>query len=113
MNFFDVKELPKKKVKGGILVCSAYLKNVMLTYFEFDQGVRIPTHAHPHEQITLVLEGEMKFVIGENEKILKAGEGATVPSHTEHSVSVLSPAKAIDAWNPVRKDYIVLDEKQK
>ena len=107
MNFFNVKELPKKKIKEGIRMCSVYLKNVMLTYFEFEQGQEIPPHEHPHEQITFILEGEMQFRLGDEIKNLKAGEGVTVPSNMKHSVYALHPAKVVDAWNPIREDYVV------
>jgi len=107
MNFFNVKELPKKKIKEGIRMCSVYLKNVMLTYFEFEQGQDIPPHEHAHEQITFILEGEMEFRLGDEIKILKAGEGVTVPSNIKHSVYAISPVKVVDAWNPIREDYVV------
>jgi quercetin dioxygenase-like cupin family protein len=111
MNFFSVKELPKKKIKEGIRMCSAYLDNLMLTYFEFDQGQEIPSHKHPHEQITFILEGEMQFKLGDEIKNLRAGEGVTVPSNMMHSVCALTPVKVVDAWNPIREDYVVSWEK--
>lgn len=107
MNFFNIHELPKKNIKEGIRMCSVYLNNLMLTYFEFDQGQKIPFHAHPQEQITIILEGEMQFSLGDETRNLKAGEGVTVPSNMKHSVCALTPAKAADAWNPIREDYVV------
>jgi quercetin dioxygenase-like cupin family protein len=79
----------------------------MLTYFEFEQGQKIPSHEHPHEQITFILEGKMQFRLGDEIKYLKAGEGVTVPSNMKHSVYALRPVKVVDAWNPVREDYVV------
>ena len=107
MNFFDVKALPKKEVKKGITVCSAFLENVMLTYFEFEARTKIPTHRHHHEQITFIIEGEMEFSLEDKKKILKAGEGVIVPPNKEHSVSALTRVRVVDAWYPIREDYVV------
>jgi quercetin dioxygenase-like cupin family protein len=107
MGFFNVRELPKKKVSAGISVASVKLDNVMVTYFEFEQGKTIPLHSHPHEQITLILEGEMQFIMGAQTKRIGAGEGVTVPPQVSHSAVALTPVVAIDAWHPIREDYIV------
>jgi mannose-6-phosphate isomerase-like protein (cupin superfamily) len=49
----------------------------------------------------------MQFRLGDEIKNLKAGEGVTVPSNMKHSVYALHPVKVVDAWNPVREDYVV------
>ena len=41
-------------------------------------------------------------------RILKKGEGVTVPPDIEHKAIVLNkPVKAVDAWYPVRDDYVI------
>jgi quercetin dioxygenase-like cupin family protein len=66
----------------------------------------IPHHRHVHEQITYVLEGEMEFTVEGETKLLKAGDGVIILSNQEHSARVLDkPAKALDAWYPIREDY--------
>ncbi|MEN8262135.1 MAG: cupin domain-containing protein [Nitrospirota bacterium] len=67
----------------------------------------IPSHKHPHEQITYVIEGEIEFTLESETKILKAGDGVVIMPNQEHSAKILSkPAKAIDAWYPIKEDYI-------
>ena len=107
MYYFDVKELRKKEVKPGMTVCSVFLENLMITHFEFQPYTDIPTHQHMHEQITYVLEGELKFWVETEIRVLKAGEGVIIPPHMLHGAIALSHARVIDAWNPVREDYIV------
>lgn len=68
MNFFDVKELPKKEIKRGIWLRSVFLENVMLTYFKLEPNIEFPLHKHPHEQITFIIEGEMEFRLGDETK---------------------------------------------
>ena len=108
MPFFTFNDAKHKEVAPGARMRSAHLDNAMLTNFEFDEGAVIPRHKHPHEQITLVVEGEMELTVGDETRILKRGDGATVPLGVEHSAVILAPStKAVDAWHPVREDYIL------
>ena len=107
MDYFDIKVLPKKEIREGITVRSVFLNNVMLTYFEFEANTKIPAHRHHHEQITFILEGEMEFSLEGKKRILKAGDGVIVPSNKEHNVSALTRTIVVDAWSPVRNDYVV------
>ena len=108
MPFFRFNDAKYKEVFQGARMRSAHLENSMLTYFELDPGTVVPTHKHPHEQITLILEGEMEFTLAGETRILKSGEGATVPPNVEHKAVILSElVKAVDAWYPVREDYVI------
>ena len=87
---------------------SAHLEKAMLTFFELEAGATVPAHSHPHEQITLVLEGELEFTMEGETRILKKSEGVTIPPNIEHKAVVLSqPVKVVDAWYPVREDYVI------
>jgi quercetin dioxygenase-like cupin family protein len=83
------------------------LEKSMLTYFELEPNTQFPEHAHEAEQITLVLEGELTFTIEGRTVVLRKGDVIALPSNVIHSVSAGSvPCKAVDAWSPVRKDYL-------
>lgn len=106
MNFFTVSDLPATEMLPGITRRAVYLDNVMLTFFDFEPGAVVPEHAHPHEQITYVLEGAMDFTLGSETCILRAGYGVCIPPNMPHSARILeSPTRALDAWHPVREDY--------
>ena len=105
MPFYTVDDLPATEMMDGVLRRAVYLDNVMLTFFEFEPGRVIPEHAHPHEQISYVLEGEMLFTLDGQTRTLRAGEGATVPPNVPHSATFSGPARVMDAWHPVREDY--------
>lgn len=64
-------------------------------------------HAHPHEQLSLVLKGEAEFTIGDEKKLLKAGDAVSIPGNVEHSVVALVDTQVIDCFTPVRDDLIV------
>ncbi len=108
MSFFSFNNSDFREIAPGIRMRSAHLQQAMLTYFEFEPGAVIPPHKHPHEQITLILEGEMGLTVGEETRVLKAGEGAAIPPFVQHKAVILSrPTRAVDAWYPVREDYVL------
>lgn len=105
MSFFQVKDLPVTEMLEGVFRRAVYLDNLMLTFFDLEPGCEVPEHAHPHEQITYVLEGEMVFTLDGETRTLRAGEGATIPPNVPHSGVFPGPARVVDAWHPVREDY--------
>ena len=108
MSFFDIKDLPEKEVISGIKLKSAYLNNLMITMVNLAPGAVLPEHSHPHEQISYCVSGSLELTVSGQKKNLTEGQGATVASNEKHS-GVAGPDGAffIDAWNPVREDYIV------
>jgi quercetin dioxygenase-like cupin family protein len=71
----------------------------------------VPVHAHPHEQISFVVQGRVRFTIGEGdeEETVEVGPGDVVvaPSGTPHGAELLSDtARIIDAFTPIREDFL-------
>ncbi|MBI5050821.1 MAG: cupin domain-containing protein [Nitrospirae bacterium] len=106
MSFFRKSELKAKQILEGITLRAVSGEKTMMTFFEFEPNAVIPSHKHPHEQITYIIHGEIGFTIEGETKILKEGDGVVIPSNIEHSAKVLDkPTKAVDAWYPIREDY--------
>ncbi len=108
MDFFRVQELPGVEMLPGLVRRAVWLDNVMITFFTFAPHTVIPDHAHPHEQITYIVEGAMEFTLGEETRVLRAGEGVCIPPNVRHGARVLDASTmALDAWHPVREEYKV------
>jgi len=108
MVFFDRKKLPAKEALPGISMQEAHLENLMITMMALSPGAVIPEHAHPHEQISYCVSGSLALTVAGETKNLGPGEGAAIAADLKHS-AVTGPEGAffIDAWSPVREDYIV------
>ena len=108
MKSLVIDELPSKEMVPGVVLRSAYLDNVMVTFVNLASGSEVPSHSHPHEQITVMISGSLLFKLGGEEKLIRAGEVVLVPSGVEHCVeAVEGPAVAYDCWSPIREDYIL------
>lgn len=108
MKHLVIEDCPSKEMAPGVVLRSAYLENVMVTFVELDGDAEVPMHSHPHEQISVMIEGSLLFRVGGEEKVVKAGEVVLVPSNVEHGVKAVDgPALAYDCWSPIREDYIL------
>jgi len=106
MHFFRIEELPKTEMLPGIERRAVWLDGVMVTFFTFEPGSIVPEHAHSNEQITVVTKGSMEFTLGDETRVLRAGDGVCIPPDVPHKAVVLDDStEAYDAWNPPREDY--------
>jgi N-acetylglutamate synthase-like GNAT family acetyltransferase len=100
-------DLPLKQDVDGAQMWAVALENTMFTYFDMEAYTEFPEHSHEAEQITLVLEGELSFKFADRTIVLKTGDVIAIPSHAAHSASTGgAPCKAVDAWSPIRKEYL-------
>ena len=106
MDFFNISALPSTQMLPGIERRAVWLDQVMITFFKFQPQAIVPEHAHDNEQITVVTRGTLQFTLGNEVRVLHAGDGVCIPPNTPHSAVVLDePTEAYDAWSPPRDDY--------
>jgi quercetin dioxygenase-like cupin family protein len=90
----------------------AYTKNLMLAVFDLSgAGSTVPVHAHPHEQISFISQGRVRFTVGEGEdrEVIEVGPGDVIvsPPNVPHGAELLSDtARIIDAFHPIREDFL-------
>lgn len=87
--------------------------NVMVANLTLDEAAFVPKHHHHNEQISVVLEGSLKFLLGENqdqEVIVRAGEVLTLPPDLPHSALALEDTHVLDIFNPPRQDWLDGDD---
>jgi quercetin dioxygenase-like cupin family protein len=105
MSFVDVNNLDEKEIFPGIVGKFIHSKEMTIAFVTIDAGVDLPEHAHVHEQILNVLEGEFEIKVGGEKTILKAGNSFVLASNVPHSGRILKKCKIIDVFNPVREDF--------
>lgn len=99
-------ECSRHNIFPGVDIQTMAGVNVMLSLVEFEPGAIVQPHSHPHEQIGMLLEGELTFTIGGETRTLRPGEMWRIPGGVVHSaVAGDRPVKALDVFNPIREDY--------
>ncbi|GLS90171.1 cupin [Psychromonas marina] len=84
----------------------AHSENMMAVEVHFEKEAIGPMHSHPHEQLTYVLSGAFEFTIGEQVKIVKAGDTMYKEPNIEHGCVCLEAGVLIDNFTPMRKDFV-------
>ena len=74
------------------------------------KGCSVPEHSHHNEQISMMEQGSLKFVIAGEEKVLKAGQVLRIPPHVPHSAEALEDCVAVDLFSPPREDWLRGDD---
>jgi quercetin dioxygenase-like cupin family protein len=63
-------------------------------------------HSHESEQMTYVLQGALKFLIGGEEITVREGEVLHIPSWVEHQAEALDDTFELDVFSPIRQDWL-------
>lgn len=104
--FHSLKDCAVKTPVKGVKIRSVFLDKTMMTHMEFEPFSVLPEHKHDHEQITMILEGEMEMIVNGEKSLMKKGDVAAVPGSVLHSAKVTGQfTVAVDAWSPARDDY--------
>lgn len=90
----------------GVHIFTTAGEQMMLSLVEFEPNAVVQPHSHPHEQMGMLLEGELTFTIGGQTRTVKPGEMWRIPGTVVHSaVAGNKPVKALDVFHPIREDY--------
>ena len=103
----NLKEINEKKLTEGII--GKYIHGISSTlgWVNIKVNSVLPAHHHPHEQITLMIEGNMEMKIGEETFLLGPGDIHVIPSNVIHSAFAKTDCILIDVFAPVREEYKV------
>ena len=107
--FYRWDDMPKERVTDVLQRRLVTGKQMMLAHVYLDKGCIVPKHSHENEQITYILEGALKFWIGEDESkevIVRAGEVLVIPSHVLHKAEALEDTLDVDIFSPPREDWL-------
>ena len=105
--FVDADECSEHEIFSGVTIATMAAGQMMLSVVELQPRAVVELHHHPHEQIGMLLEGELSFTIGGEQRTLRPGQMWRIPGDVPHK-AVAGPegAKAIDVFSPVREDYL-------
>ena len=104
--FIEKSQCSKHTIFPGVDIFTTWGERLMLSLVEFEPGARVEPHSHPHEQLGLLLEGELEFTIGGQTRRVTPGEMWRIPGGVVHSaVAGNRRVRALDAFCPIREDY--------
>jgi quercetin dioxygenase-like cupin family protein len=105
MNVFDLHTTVWHETQPGAKGCFLHSAKMTVGSWEFDANVVLPMHSHPHEQILMVTKGSVELTLGEEKRVLEAGNMVVVPPDVIHGVTTITRACVTDVFSPVREDF--------
>jgi quercetin dioxygenase-like cupin family protein len=109
VRFFRWTDIPKERVTDTISRRLVTGDRMMLAHVYLDKGAIVPKHSHENEQLTYILEGALRFWIGEDQQeeiIVNAGEVLHIPSNVPHKAEALEDTLDVDVFSPPRQDWL-------
>ncbi|MCB0636196.1 MAG: cupin domain-containing protein [Lewinella sp.] len=105
MYYHLLSDIPEKEIVPGFFARMVHLEKLTVAHFRIVAGSTLPEHAHHHEQITNVIEGQLEMTVGGQTQVCTAGMSVTIPAHVPHSGRALTDCRVVDVFSPVREDY--------
>lgn len=105
-NLRDIADVAPKQVWDGVKARIVDGERISMAVVELEPNGLVPEHHHPHEQLGLVLEGEITFRVGDEERTLARGGSWRIPSDVPHEARAgADGAVVLDIFTPVRDDW--------
>lgn len=121
----EVKEgIPENPIQSATFVCEnevdweslgeglkrqilGYDGKIMMVKIAAEQAGPVGVaHAHPHSQTTFVSSGKFEFTVGEEKRVVTAGDGLYMAPDVMHSCICIEPGVIVDCFSPVREDFL-------
>ncbi len=96
-------ESPAPGIKRQIM---GYDGQLMMVKVAFEKGAIGTLHEHYHSQATYVVSGKFELTIGDEKRILVAGDGYYVAPDELHGCVCLEEGVLIDTFSPMRADFL-------
>jgi quercetin dioxygenase-like cupin family protein len=109
VTFHRWNDMPKERVTDEIDRRLVVGDRMMLAHVYLKKGSVVPRHSHDNEQLTYILEGALRFSIGDDgaeEIIVRAGEVLVIPSNVPHRAEALEDTLDVDVFSPPRQDWL-------
>lgn len=89
-------------------------QQLMMAHLHLKAGCVVPKHEHVNEQFTYILQGAIRFWVGDkvtSEKIadsilVSSGEVLVIPSNVPHRAVALEDTLDLEVFAPPRKDWL-------
>jgi quercetin dioxygenase-like cupin family protein len=102
-------DLPREQLSPGIGRRLITGDRLMIAHVYLDKGAVVPQHVHENEQLTYILEGRLRFFLGDSGGDVVdvgAGEVLHIPANLPHRAEALADTLDVDVFTPPRQDWL-------
>ena len=110
MALYDWNAIPVEQLNPSLTRQAIHSERMTVARLRLVKGVTVPEHHHHHEQISMVEQGALRFLLDGREQIVRAGEVLVIPPEVSHGVEVLEDTVVTDLFAPGREDWLRGDD---
>ena len=101
---------PEMRVHSSLL---ANAEHIQLLWVKFDPDGDYPIHSHPHEQISVMLQGRMRLMVSDEVEEIGPGDMWYAPANVPHGGELLGdePVVFVDIYAPPSASIIEFFER--
>jgi quercetin dioxygenase-like cupin family protein len=105
---WDLNSMPWEQVTDHFQRQLVSGENAMFAHLKLRKGCLVPKHSHHNEQLSYILSGRLRFLVGDDEQEVIVGPGQVLelPAHLPHSAEALADTEGIDIFSPPRQDWL-------
>ena len=103
------EDMPREELSSEIGRRLITGDSMMIAHVYLAKGAVVPKHSHHNEQITYILEGVLRFRLGDDESQqvdVAAGEVLHIPANLPHTAVALEDTLDVDIFSPPREDWL-------
>jgi len=101
------RDIPLLELSPGIKVHLVSAEKISVIFVTMDPNAQVPLHHHESEQIMMVMDGAVEYIVEGKIYPLKEGDVVVIPSNIEHGAYVSDRGcHTIEAFSPPRWDYV-------
>ena len=110
-HFVRVEELDALTPGPGLEFRPVTTDAVMTNFVSFEPNIPTPIHHHVEQQIAIVLSGELTLTVGDETRVMHAGDCVVIPPHVPHGGdSGPAGCEVLDVFTPPRAAILGLME---
>ena len=107
-------DVPTIGLAPGIKAHIISADRITLSFANCEPNAQLPPHRHENEQMLIVMDGAVDFLIEGKQYHLEKGDVVVLPSNTEHGAYFTDRgAHVIDVFSPPRQDFVARLEEVK
>lgn len=107
---FDWSEIPSEALNDRMRRQMVHTQRLTLARLEMKAGCTVPVHWHENEQVSMVLSGRLRFLLGGATEDVGPGQVMRLAPNEPHGVEVLEDSIVLDLFSPPREDWIRGDD---
>src|SRR3974377_454603 len=105
MELYRWSEVEKEQLNPLLVRQMIHGDKMTVAHLWLAKGSVVPEDRHHNEQISMIEEGRLRFVVDGVEQVVGPGEVLRIPPNVPHSAVALEDCVATDIFSPPREDW--------